>query len=128
MSEALRRLAANRWIFPVLWGLGLALAFAIPQYQLLNGYTVFVLTTLCINVILCASLNLVNGYMGEFSVGHAGFMALGAYASAVLTTKLLPAAQVAWLFPLVVVAGGALAALIGFFLAVLSFKTRGDYL
>ena len=36
------------------------------------------------------SLNLVNGYMGEFSVGHAGFMSLGAYASAILTTKWLP--------------------------------------
>jgi len=126
--EVLQRLAANRWIFPTIWVLGLGFSFAAPQFGLLNGYTIFVLTTLCVNVILCASLNLVNGYMGEFSVGHAGFMALGAYMSAILTTKLLPSAEVAWLFPFVVVAGGALAACVGFLLALLSFKTRGDYL
>jgi branched-chain amino acid transport system permease protein len=71
-------------------------------------------------------LNLVNGYMGEFSVGHAGFMSLGAYASAVFTTKWLP--DIPWAFFPSVLFGGMVAALIGFLLAVLSFKTRGDYL
>jgi branched-chain amino acid transport system permease protein len=72
------------------------------------------------------SLNLVNGYMGEFSVGHAGFMSLGAYASAILTTKWLAGSPAA--FPLALLFGGSVAAVIGFLLALLSFKTRGDYL
>ena len=45
-----------------------------------------------INIILTVSLNLVNGYMGEFSVGHAGFMAVGAYVSSILTVRVFPSA------------------------------------
>ncbi|MBI5576739.1 MAG: branched-chain amino acid ABC transporter permease [Deltaproteobacteria bacterium] len=81
-----------------------------------------------INVILAASLNLVNGYMGEFSVGHAGFMAAGAYLSSMLTIFSFPPGLSEWLFPLAVFAGGAGAALIGLLVAVPSFRTRGDYL
>lgn len=81
-----------------------------------------------INIILTISLNLVNGYMGEFSVGHAGFMAIGAYISAVLTTKIFPWESNTLLFPVAVLAGGVGAALIGLIVAVPSFKTRGDYL
>jgi branched-chain amino acid transport system permease protein len=61
-------------------------------------------------------------------VGHAGFMAVGAYAAGLLAVKVLPGATPAWAFPLVVVFGGLVAAFIGFLLALLSFKTRGDYL
>ena len=56
-----------------------------------------------INIILTVSLNLVNGYMGEFSLAHAGFMAVGAYTAALLTMKVLPVAGVSG----VVSAGGA---------------------
>ncbi|MBC8014111.1 MAG: branched-chain amino acid ABC transporter permease, partial [Sporomusaceae bacterium] len=42
----------------------------------------------CINIILAVSLNLINGFTGQFSIGHAGFMAVGAYVGAVLTVKL----------------------------------------
>jgi len=93
---------------------------------LLNSYTRFVLITMGVNIILCASLNLVNGYLGEFSVGHAGFMALGAYAAAMMTTRLFP--QMPALFLPAIFFGGLVAAVIGFLLALLSFKTRGDYL
>jgi len=81
-----------------------------------------------INVILTASLNLINGYMGEFSVGHAGFMSVGAYVSAILTTIVLPDSVHVWTFPLVVLAGGFGAALVGLVVAIPSFNTRGDYL
>ena len=43
---------------------------------------------ICINIILAVSLNLINGYTGQFSIGHAGFMAVGAYTSAIMTVKL----------------------------------------
>ncbi len=100
----------------------------------LNSYAEHVLIIVGINIILCASLNLVNGYMGEFSVGHAGFMSLGAYTSAVITTKIFPnisgatALSGATAFLPAIIAGGIVAALVGFFLALLSFNTRGDYL
>jgi hypothetical protein len=50
-----------------------------------GGTRELILIYMGINIMLSASLNLVNGYMGEFSVGHAGFMAVGAYVSSVLT-------------------------------------------
>ena len=127
MAAFFKKLGANRYALPVLLVVGLALSFAIPQFELLNTYRQFVLITIAINIILSASLNLVNGYMGEFSVGHAGFMSLGAYASSVLTVKLLPDLPDAFFF-LPVIVGGLAAALAGFLLALLSFKTRGDYL
>jgi branched-chain amino acid transport system permease protein len=66
--------------------------------------------------------------MGEFSVGHAGFMAVGAYIASFLTVKIIPLSLGVWLFPLAVLAGGLGAALIGLVVAFPSFKTRGDYL
>ena len=122
------QLLAKRWVLPVLLVLGLILSFAIPQFGLLNLYVQLIIIYVGINIILSTSLNLINGYMGEFSVGHAGFMAVGAYVSAILTTQVIPADLKTWLFPLVVLAGGIGAALIGLVVAIPSFKTRGDYL
>ena len=62
------------------------------RFELLDPYVQLILMYVGINIILTVSLNLVNGYMGEFSVGHAGFMAVGAYVASLLTVKLLPAA------------------------------------
>ena len=106
--------------------LGGIASFVLPHF--LNDYLVFIAITLAINAILCLSLNLVNGYMGEFSVGHAAFMALGAYTSALITVKFLPTLPPLVLFPTAVIIGGSVAALAGVPLAFLSFKTRGDYL
>ena len=105
------------------------LAWAIPHYGLFSPYIQFVLMCLGINIILAASLNLVNGYMGEFSVGHAGFMAIGAYAASWLTVTVFPAAwPAAALFPVALVGGGLTAAAAGLVVAVPSFRVRGDYL
>ena len=122
------KIVSNRKLLPVLLVVGLLFSFAVPQFGLLNQYVVLIMIYVGINIILSTSLNLINGYMGEFSVGHAGFMAVGAYVSAILTTKVIPANLAPWLFPLVVIAGGVGAALIGVLVAVPSFKTRGDYL
>ena len=67
----------STWALPLLLAGGLALSFAIPAYGWLNKYQQMILMYVGINVILAASLNLVNGYMGEFSLGSAGFMAVG---------------------------------------------------
>ncbi len=92
-----------------------------------------------INVMLSTSLNLINGNMGEFSCGHAGFMAVGAYATSILNTwcftdgnlfgdALLGPSYAVVLFPLTLLVGGLTAALVGLLVAIPSFKTRGDYL
>src|SRR5688572_33305579 len=50
-----------------------------------NDYQGRLLVFIAINIILATSLNLINGFTGQFSIGHAGFMAVGAYASAYFT-------------------------------------------
>jgi branched-chain amino acid transport system permease protein len=118
----------NRWLLPALLAVGFVLSFAIPAFGLLDQYVQLILMYVGINTILTASLNLVNGYMGEFSVGHAGFMAVGAYVASILTVRVFPESAAAWLFPVAVLAGGLAAALAGLVVALPSFKTRGDYL
>ena len=104
------------------------ISLIIHRFELLDPYLQLIVMYIGINIILTLSLNLINGYMGEFSVGHAGFMAVGAYIASFLTVKVIPAHLVAWLFPVAVIAGGMGAALVGLVVALPSFKTRGDYL
>jgi branched-chain amino acid transport system permease protein len=128
VKNAWEWLLEQSWLLPVLLAIGFGLAFAIPEYNLLNKYVQLVLMYVGINIILAVSLNLVNGYMGEFSLAHAGFMAVGAYTAALLTMKVLPVAAYPVLFPVAVLAGGLAAALLGLVVAIPSFKVRGDYL
>ena len=121
-------LLENDWLVPVLLMLGFGLSFAIPEYNLFSVYVQLIMMYIGINIILAVSLNLVNGYMGEFSLAHAGFMAVGAYSSVLLTMKVLPVADYPLLFPCAVFIGGVVAALLGMIIAVPSFKVRGDYL
>ncbi|NLY41365.1 MAG: branched-chain amino acid ABC transporter permease [Desulfovibrionales bacterium] len=112
---------------------------ATAQAGFLGQYEVTFLCTMGVYMILAASLNLVNGYMGEFSCGHAGFMAVGAYVSSIVGVFLFVPDQVfgqPWLpmsmaplaFPIILATGFASAALVGLLVAIPSFKTRGDYL
>ncbi len=105
----------------------------------INDYRVIVIKFTLISIILTISLNIINGYQGEFSCSHPGFMALGAYASSTLTLllftndkmfgeALLPPALGPWCFPLVLIIGGIVAALGSLVVAIPSFRTRGDYL
>jgi len=103
--------------------------------DLLNPYYLHLLTIIGMNIILVASLNLLNGYLGEFALGHAGFMAVGAYTAALLATRVVPdgAALPPVLGPaflLLATLGGAMAAsaLVGWLVGLLTFKTVGDYL
>ncbi len=88
-----------------------------------------------INLVLAVSLNLVNGFTGQFSLGHAGFMAVGAYAAAAVTLFLGPA----WLgeggafaqgslFFAALLAGGLGAAGAGWLVGLPSLRLKGDYL
>jgi branched-chain amino acid transport system permease protein len=118
----------QRFLIPGGVVLLLALAWGLPASGVLNPYVVQILMYVGINMILTLALNLVNGYMGEFSVGHAGFMGIGAYVSALLTVWVLPRTWAPFAFPGVLVAGGLAAAAAGLVVAYPSFRTRGDYL
>lgn len=77
---------------------------------------------ICINIILSVSLNLINGYTGQFSIGHAGFMAVGAYTSAIITVKFgLP-------YELALVVGTVTAGILGFLIGLPTLRLNGDYL
>src|SRR5437016_1713465 len=84
-----------------------------------------------INVILSSSLNIINGYCGLFSLGHAGFYAVGAYASAAFTTIIAP--EFAMAHPMLALLIGSLiamvaAGLMGLVVGVPCLRLTGDYL
>jgi len=88
-----------------------------------NQYYLGVATDVGINIILAVSLNLINGHTGQFSLGHAGFMAVGGYTAAKLTLLTSPV----W-FPAGLLLGGLMAALAGLAVGIPSLRLRGDYL
>ncbi|MCG6534950.1 MAG: branched-chain amino acid ABC transporter permease [Syntrophales bacterium LBB04] len=128
MSRNPYRMLRYRRVLPYLLGLSFVFSLAAWRFELLDPYVQLILIYVGINIILTVSLNLVNGYMGEFSVGHAGFMAVGAYTASLMTVKLFPAHSEGLVFPLAVACGGIAAAFVGLVVAFPSFKTRGDYL
>lgn len=106
---------------------------------LIDTYYLHLAILSCINIILAVSLNLINGFTGQFSLGHAGFMAVGGYSSASLTYYLgpklmavlgfLPAVLAKNLiFLLALLTGGFSAALLGLLVGIPSLRLRGDYL
>lgn len=104
----------------------------------INDYRVLVSKLIMVSIIITLSLNVVNGYMGEFSCSHPGFIALGAYIASIITvwlfvgsdywTLLLPKYLAPFIFPIALILGGVVAALGALLVAVPSFRTRGDYL
>ena len=118
----------QRWGLLVILILIFPLTVLLPKFGIINPYIDLVLKYIGINIILTVSLNLVNGYMGEFSVGHAGFMAIGAYSASLLTVWLFPRQLGPFLFPVALLAGGLAAGIAGLGIAIPSFRTRGDYL
>ena len=90
-----------------------ALCFLVALFEKnVNSYWLSVFYDIGINIILAVSLNLINGYTGQFSLGHAGFMAVGAYTASIITNQVTSSnLSVAYVvFPLALLAGGLLAA------------------
>lgn len=125
MTALLSFLKRNR--MPLLLAAGFLYCLGTWLFGWLDSYLQLVLMYIGVNIILTLSLNLVNGYMGEFSVGHAAFMSIGAYTASLMTVKLFPCGGQAG-FTAAVICGGAVAGLAGLLVAFPSFKTRGDYL
>lgn len=95
---------------------------------LISPYYYSVLIILGINIILSVSLALLNGFTGLFTMGHAGFMAIGAYTSASVVMFLLPTAP--FVVQLIVgsLAAGLIAGLVGFLIGISCLRLAGDYL
>lgn len=110
---------------------------SLDQVHILNGYFMVIINRSLIFVILAASLNLINGITGQFSLGHMGFAAVGAYVSGTITTLVLklPAPQPGFwitgpifIFMIAIVIGGIAAGLVGFLIGFPSLRLKGDYL
>jgi branched-chain amino acid transport system permease protein len=117
----------------ILLGILIVCGAASPAIAGMNPYFYDVLRSIGINIILAASLNLVNGYTGQFSLGHAGFMAVGAYATSWVSLTYGyalgasgPATQAMFLAALI--GGGVAAAIAGLLVGVPSLRLKGDYL
>jgi branched-chain amino acid transport system permease protein len=104
-----------------------------------SDYRLLTLKFTLIAIMVTVSLNVINGYMGEFSCSHPGFMALGAYTASVFSVSLfvndsmfgqalMPSFLGPFLFPIGLIFGGCVAALGALIVAIPSFRTRGDYL
>jgi branched-chain amino acid transport system permease protein len=119
---------ARRWLL-----LAIIAAFAVSYFSsYFNRYYLGIAIDVGINIILAVSLNLINGHTGQFSLGHAGFMAVGGYTAASITLalskQLTSMAAVPALFVVALVAGGLMAALVGLAVGVPSLRLKGDYL
>ncbi len=118
----------------------LFLLFYFAQHNF-NAYILRIMNLCAIYTILGASLNLINGYTGQFSLGHAGFMAVGAYTTAILTLSPERKAVIYFIEPIIspldkfeipffpaLIIGGLLSALCGLIIGVPTLRLKGDYL
>ena len=125
----------------LLWlGAVLVLAALEPNLRgLIGAYNYQILVLIGVNIILAVSLNLINGFTGQFSIGHAGFYAVGAYTSAalvryagppvrVLISSLPTVAQDAVLLLMGLLGAALVAGLAGLAVGIPSLRLRGDYL
>ncbi|KEO83629.1 branched-chain amino acid ABC transporter permease [Tumebacillus flagellatus] len=108
-------------------GIAISLVFygvvqALISGEILNDFYIDTLVMLGVNIILAVSLNLINGFTGQFSIGHAGFMSIGAYVSAIMTTNL------GYSFPLGLLCGCLAAAVAGLIIGFPTLRLKGDYL
>ena len=127
--------ALLRSVLPFLVGIPLLLALQAALDATGRGDVSLILIAIGVNVVLAVSLNVVNGFTGQFSLGHAGFMAVGAYTAAKVSLALHggafglpPALADHAVFAVALSCGMATSALAGLLVGMPSLRLRGDYL
>lgn len=110
----------------IIISIGILGTYLIGQYLIGNGiidsYLQLNIFLIGINIILALGLNLITGFTGQFSLGHAAFMSIGAYTSAIITAKLgLP-------FAVALIISGIVAAFAGILIGIPTLRLKGDYL
>ena len=116
--------------------IGICLLFGVIMLLFESGifgartdYIKGICTTACYTIIMVASLNLLTGFMGEFSLGHAGFMSVGAYSSAIITNLLADTGiSTPVMFLIALIVGGITAGIAGIAVGIPALRLRGDYL
>ncbi len=93
---------------------------------MISRYQQGILNFICINIILAVSLNITVGCLGQITLGHAGFMSIGAYASALFTKSGIIPGVTGYLVGLLI--GGLLALLVGVIIGIPGLRLKGDYL
>ncbi len=118
---------SKRWLIA-----GIAIAVLVSMFSAqFNRYYLGIAIDCGISIILAVSLNLINGHTGQFSLGHAGFMAVGGYTAAKLSlvcSPLVPESLRPLLFLLALVVGGLASAVAGLGVGIPSLRLKGDYL
>lgn len=97
---------------------------ALRSFDIISSYYEITIATVCINVILASSLNLVTGFTGQFSLGHAGFMSIGAYTCGIILINNPTTAG----FITGLIAGGITATIVGILIGIPTLRLKGDYL
>jgi len=126
-------ISPKTWILRIIASLfiaGLLIGLQIVLGKFINDYVVRIILLIGVNIIMAVSLNLINGITGQFSLGHAGFMAIGAYVSGVITFYAGP--KLGWppvaILSLAIFCGALAAAFAGWLVGLPSLRLRGDYL
>src|SRR5690554_7340264 len=117
-----KHITKTNMITAVLLAAGYLLVEVLMRAGVVDSYIFLNLVSIGINIILAVSLNLITGFTGQFSLGHAAFMAIGAYASGIMTAKL------GQLFIVGVAVAALSASLAGLLIGIPTLRLRGDYL
>ncbi len=103
-----------------------AVIFALVETGIATRQMTNLLVPICVNVMMAVSLNLIVGFLGELTLGHAGFMSVGAYAGCLFSVySNLP---IFVELPIAFIIGGIVAAIFGFIIGIPALRLKGDYL
>ncbi|MEG0378439.1 MAG: branched-chain amino acid ABC transporter permease, partial [Eubacterium sp.] len=108
-----------------------AVIYSLVSFKIVTNYFGGIVIFTCIMIIMAMSLNIVAGFLGEMALGHAGFMAIGAYSAASLSiamTKAAPGVPGLLVLILASLVGGLVAGIVGILIGTPSLRLRGDYL
>lgn len=125
----LKKIKYNHYINYTILGLFTIIFGSMSIFGNLDGSLLFLFEKIAISVILAVSLSLVVGFLGELSLGHAGFMCVGAYIGGKISALLVPTLGNGILvFIISLIVGAGVAALCGVIIGIPALRLRGDYL
>ncbi|MFI3225835.1 MAG: branched-chain amino acid ABC transporter permease [Clostridia bacterium] len=124
----LNKTSRNNLITYALVLISFAIIFAMDSFGLTSRQMQSLLVPVCINIILAISLNLVVGFLGELSLGHAGFMSVGAYSGCLFSIYMDGIIPDMLRFPAAMLVGGIVAGIFGLIVGIPVLRLKGDYL
>ena len=136
-SKLIRIPMPARYLINLLLTVGLwAVLFALIQFGVITNYWTGIFITIGINIILTVSLNIATGYLGQLPLGHAGFMAVGAYTGGIFMKStplaaLLKEGNYFAALPYIIIAlllAGIVAGIFGLIIGIPALRLKGDYL